>query len=172
MCMLLSRLPPWARQMSCTTMMAMATVSSQQTGARVHTLSTPWSSRKKVRKFSHKNNMRYLGIDYGTKRVGLALSDEGGNMAFPLAVVKNDAKLNDTIVSFVKEKQVGAIVIGHSLAMKRKCCAHRCRGAHARPYAGNRTPDSSRTRMVHNGCRDPLSGKDRTQRCVSRRTYT
>ena len=64
--------------------------------------------------------MRYLGIDYGTKRVGLALSDEGGNMAFPLAVVKNDAKLNDTIVSFVKEKQVGAIVIGHSLDMKGK----------------------------------------------------
>lgn len=62
--------------------------------------------------------MRYLGIDYGTKRVGLALSDETGFMAFPLAVVKNDAKLNDTILNYVKEKHVGAIVIGHSLDMK------------------------------------------------------
>ncbi len=62
--------------------------------------------------------MRYLGIDYGTKRVGLALSDESGFMAFPLAVIKNDAKRNDTIVKYVKEKHVEAIVIGHSVDMK------------------------------------------------------
>ena len=37
-------------------------------------------------------NMRYLGIDYGSKRVGVAISDEDGNMSFPykiiLAIVK------------------------------------------------------------------------------------
>lgn len=29
--------------------------------------------------------MRYLGIDYGKKRLGLALSDEEGGIAFPLS---------------------------------------------------------------------------------------
>ena len=27
--------------------------------------------------------MRYLGIDYGQKRIGVAISDEGGTLAFP-----------------------------------------------------------------------------------------
>jgi len=31
--------------------------------------------------------MKYLGIDYGTKRIGLARSNEGGTMAFPHGVV-------------------------------------------------------------------------------------
>ncbi|MBU1091937.1 Holliday junction resolvase RuvX [Patescibacteria group bacterium] len=31
--------------------------------------------------------MRILGIDYGTKRIGLALSDESGSFAFPLKVI-------------------------------------------------------------------------------------
>ena len=32
--------------------------------------------------------MRYLGIDYGQKRIGLALSDPEGRMAFPRATVQ------------------------------------------------------------------------------------
>ena len=31
--------------------------------------------------------MRHLGIDYGTRRVGVALSDEGGRFATPLEVL-------------------------------------------------------------------------------------
>ena len=30
--------------------------------------------------------MRYLGIDYGAKRIGIALSDEKGKMAFAYGV--------------------------------------------------------------------------------------
>ena len=37
--------------------------------------------------------MKILGIDYGTKRVGIALSDEGGNLAFPRIVLTNDTHL-------------------------------------------------------------------------------
>ena len=36
--------------------------------------------------------MRYLGIDYGTKRVGVALSDENGKMAFAHSVIPNLGK--------------------------------------------------------------------------------
>lgn len=59
--------------------------------------------------------MRKLGIDYGSKRVGLALSDEGGNMAFPLKVLKNTPNLLKELEAIIAEKQVGEIVIGHSL---------------------------------------------------------
>ncbi|MFM2424055.1 MAG: hypothetical protein RLZZ70_444 [Candidatus Parcubacteria bacterium] len=59
--------------------------------------------------------MRLMGIDYGTKKVGIAFTDEGGNMAFPHVVVPNTPKLLDVIVGLLQEKQVGAVVIGHSL---------------------------------------------------------
>jgi putative Holliday junction resolvase len=59
--------------------------------------------------------MRKMGIDYGTKRVGIALSDESGTMSFPHSVVPNSAKLLDVIIGLIEEKKVGEIVIGHSL---------------------------------------------------------
>lgn len=59
--------------------------------------------------------MRFLGIDYGSKRVGLALSDESGTMAFPLLVLNNDSSLLAKIEELIKERQVGEIVVGHSL---------------------------------------------------------
>lgn len=58
--------------------------------------------------------MRLLGIDYGTKRVGLALSDEDGLMAFPLTVIDNNKDLLEQITALVDEKIVEAIVLGHS----------------------------------------------------------
>lgn len=59
--------------------------------------------------------MRYMGIDYGTKRVGIALSDESGNMAFPHSVIPNTSELLATIQTIVADKAVQEIVIGHSL---------------------------------------------------------
>jgi putative holliday junction resolvase len=59
--------------------------------------------------------MRLMGIDYGTKKVGLAFTDPGGNMAFPHGVVPNTPKLLGVIIGLLEEKQVGAVVIGHSL---------------------------------------------------------
>ena len=37
--------------------------------------------------------MRYMGIDYGAKRVGIAISDEKGIIAFPHSVIGNDETL-------------------------------------------------------------------------------
>jgi putative transcription antitermination factor YqgF len=58
--------------------------------------------------------MRYLGIDYGTKRVGIAVSDEEGKIAFPSETLANDKNLADKIVNLCKEKEVGAVVLGES----------------------------------------------------------
>jgi len=58
--------------------------------------------------------MRYLGIDYGSKRVGLALSDEEGKMAFPYKIVPNDLTLVDTVHNICGQEEVSAIVLGES----------------------------------------------------------
>jgi len=56
-----------------------------------------------------------MGIDYGTKRVGVALSDESGTMAFPHIVLDNDNKLLERLEKIIEERGVKEIVIGHSL---------------------------------------------------------
>lgn len=59
--------------------------------------------------------MRKLGIDFGTKKVGLALSDLEGKLAFPHAVIPNDAALLDTIERMIADEEVDVVVIGQSL---------------------------------------------------------
>ena len=61
------------------------------------------------------SDMRLLGIDYGSKKVGLSLTDESGTMAFPHEGVKNDIDLLKKLVSLCEEKGVEEIVIGHSI---------------------------------------------------------
>ena len=56
--------------------------------------------------------MKLLGIDYGTKNVGIALSDEGMRMAFPNTVLKNNDSLLDEIEKIVDKHEVKEIVIG------------------------------------------------------------
>lgn len=59
--------------------------------------------------------MRLMGIDYGTKRVGIALSDDKGMMAFPHVVLPNDGNLRKAIEKIATTEHVELIVIGHSL---------------------------------------------------------
>ena len=58
--------------------------------------------------------MKYLGIDYGEKRVGIAVSDEDGIMAFPLDVLSNDKRLVTRIREICKREKAEVIVIGES----------------------------------------------------------
>lgn len=58
--------------------------------------------------------MKYLGIDFGTKRVGLATSNEDGTLAFPKEVVANDANLIPHIANIVEDEDIATIVIGES----------------------------------------------------------
>jgi len=60
--------------------------------------------------------MRHLGIDFGTKRVGLALSDESGSMGFPHSTIPNSGKLIDEVLVLMQEKGVECVVLGESLA--------------------------------------------------------
>ena len=58
--------------------------------------------------------MRYLGVDYGSKKIGLALSDEAGTMGFPHAIIPNTPRLIDELCALIAKEQVGAVVIGES----------------------------------------------------------
>lgn len=59
--------------------------------------------------------MKYLGIDFGTKRVGLAISDENATFAFPKETLKNDENLISNIKNIIESEKIEAIVIGESL---------------------------------------------------------
>ena len=58
--------------------------------------------------------MRILALDHGTKRVGLALSDETGTIAQPLQFLPAEpaAKLFDLLKALVTERKVEEIVVG------------------------------------------------------------
>lgn len=58
--------------------------------------------------------MRYLGIDYGTKKIGLALSDEGASMAFPHSIVPNTPRLVADLLALMAKQEVGVVVVGDS----------------------------------------------------------
>lgn len=58
--------------------------------------------------------MKHLGIDYGSKRVGIAISDDGGTLAFPYKILKNDMTLLDSLHNICGEENISAIVIGES----------------------------------------------------------
>lgn len=58
--------------------------------------------------------MRLLGIDFGEKKVGIALSDDKGLLAFPKAVLPNNNFLMREITNLIKEHGVGTVVIGES----------------------------------------------------------
>lgn len=62
--------------------------------------------------------MRYLGIDYGNKRVGIALSDEQGVFAFPFATIENNKKAIDSIKKICSEQEVEKIITGLPLSFK------------------------------------------------------
>lgn len=59
--------------------------------------------------------MRHLGIDFGTKKVGLALSDESGTIAEPLTTIPNNERLVQRIGQYCQEYNVDTIVLGASV---------------------------------------------------------
>ncbi|OHA93815.1 MAG: hypothetical protein A3E02_02330 [Candidatus Zambryskibacteria bacterium RIFCSPHIGHO2_12_FULL_38_34] len=62
--------------------------------------------------------MKYLGIDFGSKRVGIAVSDETGRLAFPHSVIPNNDGLVEKILEIVKRENIEEIVVGESRDFK------------------------------------------------------
>jgi putative Holliday junction resolvase len=59
--------------------------------------------------------MKYLGIDFGSKKVGFAQSDDEGRLAFPLMISANDGMLLKDTVELIREMKFSTVVIGESV---------------------------------------------------------
>lgn len=59
--------------------------------------------------------MKYLGIDFGSKKVGFAQSDDEGRIAFPLMISSNDANLFKDTLELIREMKFQVVVIGESV---------------------------------------------------------
>ena len=57
--------------------------------------------------------MKYLGIDWGEKRIGLAIADSSAKLAVPFKVVEN---IND-ITQCIKEEGIDIVVVGKPIKM-------------------------------------------------------
>ncbi len=62
--------------------------------------------------------MKRMGIDFGSKKIGIALTDDSGSMAFAHGVIPNDEQFFKEIENLVEERGVKEIVVGHSLDNK------------------------------------------------------
>jgi len=64
--------------------------------------------------------MRILGLDYGKKRIGIAISDEEGKYAFPYQVLENRNKffVFDNLKIIVQQEKVEKIIVGLPLNLK------------------------------------------------------
>ncbi len=66
--------------------------------------------------------MKYLGIDFGEVRIGLALSDSGGRMAFPKNILLNrgNARLAEQMKKLISEEHISKIIVGLPLSLDGK----------------------------------------------------
>jgi putative Holliday junction resolvase len=62
---------------------------------------------------------RFLGVDFGTRRIGLAVSDPSGAIAFPAGTLERRGLRRDleSLCALVKEREVARIVVGLPLHM-------------------------------------------------------
>jgi putative Holliday junction resolvase len=57
---------------------------------------------------------RLLGIDFGEKRIGVALSDEGSRLAFPHTTITNNKDSVNELFKLIEDYEVEKVVIGES----------------------------------------------------------
>jgi putative holliday junction resolvase len=61
------------------------------------------------------NEERILAIDYGTKRIGLAVTDPLNIFAYPLVTLPNDSKFFGQLKKIVDEYHIVKIILGYPL---------------------------------------------------------
>jgi putative Holliday junction resolvase len=61
--------------------------------------------------------VKYLAVDYGNKRTGLAVCDRNETMASPLSVIHEPSRVIQVISEVVEDERIEGIVIGLPLNM-------------------------------------------------------
>ena len=61
--------------------------------------------------------MRLIGIDPGTRRCGIAITDSAQAMAFPRDALVNDGSLLEELARLIDQESIGGIVVGRPVAL-------------------------------------------------------
>ncbi len=64
------------------------------------------------------SNTRYLSLDYGERRIGVAVSDESKKYSFSRDFLINDSGFMGNLLSLIKGESIERIIIGYPLNLK------------------------------------------------------
>jgi len=64
--------------------------------------------------------MKVLGVDYGLKWIGVAISDDERKIAFPYETLENNSRFFSRLNEIIKKEEIYKIVIGLPLNKKMK----------------------------------------------------
>ena len=70
-------------------------------------------------KIKHSNKVRFIGLDLGSKRIGISICDERQSIATPFKTINktNTNELIDQLNVIIKENNIGGIIIGNPVNM-------------------------------------------------------
>ena len=70
-------------------------------------------------KIKHTNKVRFIGLDLGSKRIGVSICDERQSIATPFKTINktNTNELIDQLKAIIEENNIGGIIIGNPVNM-------------------------------------------------------
>jgi putative Holliday junction resolvase len=70
-------------------------------------------------KIKHSNKVRFIGLDLGSKRIGISICDERQSIATPFKTINktNTNELIDQLKVIIKENNIGGIIVGNPVNM-------------------------------------------------------
>ena len=70
-------------------------------------------------KTKHSNKVRFIGLDLGSKRIGISICDERQSIATPFKTINktNTNELIDQLKVIIEENNIGGIIVGNPLNM-------------------------------------------------------
>ena len=70
-------------------------------------------------KIKHSNKVRFIGLDLGSKRIGVSICDERQSIATPFKTIDktNTHELIDQLRVIIEENNIGGIIVGNPVNM-------------------------------------------------------
>jgi putative Holliday junction resolvase len=70
-------------------------------------------------KIKHSNKVRFIGLDLGSKRIGISICDERQSIATPFKTINktNTNELIDQLKVIIEENNIGGIIVGNPVNM-------------------------------------------------------
>jgi len=70
-------------------------------------------------KIKHSNKVRFIGLDLGSKKIGVSVCDERQSIATPFKTINktNTNELIEQLKTIIKENNIGGIIVGNPINM-------------------------------------------------------